>query len=375
MDSVRSTELLDIPSSRRALPPGLAGAEPTTELLRRPAQGAAQDTPRSYAPPAPHAPPQAWSLARTALPLLALAALVAVTSAGVARFAAEVWNEREEAAASQDPAPRQRWFTGEVVVTLDESLDALGPQAEDALRAAFLAWQGTDAQLPVVRFVRGKGARPSLTPDGENSVLVAPIDFDGHETDLAITIGFSHPRTGEITEADIVINSRHVFSILEQPTSVTTTEAAALVPPRANAALRPLSCLGDANGAACGQTYDLQNVLTHEVGHFWGLPEDFEDRGSTMYSCTSACEVHKRQLAHADIQALQVLYGTAPPGGCGGARFSRAPTGSSLGTAAVATALGVVGLLWGGRRRRRARTAQPGTSTRHPRGGKRSSSD
>ncbi len=297
-----------------------------------------------------------------------------MTSASVARFAAELWNEREGATATQEPMPRQRWFTGEVVVTLDESLGALGPQAGEALRAAFQAWQGTNAQLPIVRFARGQGARPSLTPDGENSVIVAPIDFEGHETDLAITIGFSHPRTGEITEADIVINSRHVFSILEQPANVTTTEAAAMVPPQANAALRPLSCLGDASGAACGQTYDLQNVLTHEVGHFWGLPEDFEDRGSTMYSCTSACEVHKRLLAHTDVHALQQLYGTAPQGGCGGARFSRAPTGSGLGTAAVAAALGVIGLLWGGRRRR-TKPAQPGMSTKHPSGGKRSNND
>lgn len=316
-------------------------------------------------------------LLRTTLPLIGLAAIVAATSAAIARRAAEAWNGRDAAPVPAETAPSQRWFTGEVVVTLDESLGTLGPEAEEALRAAFSAWHGVDARVPAVRFVRGSGARPSLTPDGQNSVLIAPIEFEGHETDLAITIGFSHPKTGEITEADIVINARHGFSILEQPPSVATAEAAdaaATVATRADAALRPLSCLGDANGAACGQTYDLQNVLTHEVGHFWGLPEDFEDRGSTMYSCTSACEVHKRRLASADVHALRRLYGTEPQEGCAGATFAAAPS-SGVGTAFLAAALGLAGVLWGGRRRRREVRAQPGTSTRHPRGGNRSKSD
>lgn len=332
------------------------------------------------------------------LPVLGLVTVVATGSALLARYAATRMNAAH--AAESGDAPAQRWLGERVVVTLDESLESLGPDARAALLSAFDAWHATGAPLPRVEFVTGRGAQPSLTPDGRNSVLIAPIEFEGHETDLAITIGFSHPKTGEITEADIVINARHVFAVVPEPAEGSEGDALASADRPTNPELRPLSCLGTSDGAACGQTYDLQNVLTHEVGHFWGLPEDFEDRSSTMYSCTSACEVHKRRLAAGDVQALHALYGHAPEATCQGAPIARAQR-PSTGSAAFALGLGLGGLWWGQRRRRRnARPApmappgsgapragaptldgslgevsQPGTSTSAPSGGSFKSND
>ncbi len=265
--------------------------------------------------------------------VIAVATCVATAGAALlAKEAVEYWLDSDKAEpAETNLGHQQHWQTSDLVVTLDESLERLGPHHDAAIRAAFNAWAETGVALPEVRFQHGKGRRPSLTPDGVNSVILAPIEFAGHELDLAITVGFSNPKTGEITEADIIINTRHRFSevlptqstALAAAPSQTGTQAATKA---ASPAGRPQSCVGYFDGNSCGQSYDLQNVLTHEVGHFWGLGEDYEDPRATMFSCTSACEVHKRELTPGDRKLVTDLYaGVEPSVGCG-ARLARPST-------------------------------------------------
>jgi hypothetical protein len=256
--------------------------------------------------------------------LAVLTCLAAGAAALLAKRAVEDWLEPKPTRPVETSlGHQQHWQTSGLVVTLDESLDRLGPHHEAAIRRAFAAWDAAGAPLPEVRFQRGKGRRPSLTPDGVNSVILAPIDFEGHEMDLAITVGFSNPKTGEITEADIVINTRHRFSDVQPPPSAALASApqessARAATKAASAEVRPQSCVGHFDGSTCGQSYDLQNVLTHEVGHFWGLGEDYEDPRATMFSCTSACEVHKRELTAGDQKLVSDLYaGIDPNAGCG----------------------------------------------------------
>ena len=56
---------------------------------------------------------------------------------------------------------------------------------------------------------------------------------------------------------------------------------------------------------------DLQNILTHELGHGVGLGDVYEDACAavTMYGYSSEGDVLKRTLEPADILGLKILYG------------------------------------------------------------------
>jgi MYXO-CTERM domain-containing protein len=252
----------------------------------------------------------------------------------------------------------ERWQTSHLKVTIDDSVDSLGPGARDAIENAFGAWLGTGADLPSLTFDTSHGARPSETPDGRNTVMVAPIDIPGHENDLAITIGFSDADTGALVEADVVINSRHRFGVLGTTQTASTSQVSSRDAQGENLVGGDGggSCTTyNASALGCGDRYDLQNVVTHEAGHFFGMADDLSDDHATMYKCTSVCETHKRDVDSADVQAMTKLYAggfadDGPAAGCS-SRVSPGRTSPSERSAlAVMLALGVVGLV---RRRRR----------------------
>lgn len=56
---------------------------------------------------------------------------------------------------------------------------------------------------------------------------------------------------------------------------------------------------------------DVQNIMTHEFGHWCGLDDLYEDKDYwlTMYGYASAGETYKRTLGLGDILGLQEVYG------------------------------------------------------------------
>lgn len=249
-------------------------------------------TVRSHAPPTAPAPSDAlrrrrrWSAALCGLAaglLLSLGVGQRPSSAGE-RMAPVVLVHGAPKLKTTPSGDLKRWNRADVTVTLDASLEQLGPGARDAVVLGFGTWIESQQRLPALRFDHGAGATPSLEPDGKNTVMFAAIDIPGHKNDLAITIGFANPSTGHIVETDIIINARRHFALLEG------TQPAAHPP------------------AACQSRYDLQNVITHEVGHFFGLDEDDEDATTTMYFKISACETHKRDLTDVDRSVMTSLY-------------------------------------------------------------------
>ncbi|HWA72337.1 MAG TPA: matrixin family metalloprotease, partial [Polyangiaceae bacterium] len=200
-----------------------------------------------------------------------------------------------------------RWHARKNKVTIDASVEKLGEGAVSAVQSAFGTWLGSDPKLPDLTFDTVRGARVELKPDGKNTVLVAPITVPGHERDLAITLTYSDENTGAIVEADIIINSTQTFRVLTKDEGDDESSGAHK---GAGDKQRPLSCStgGVVVNSCRDEAYDLQNVLTHEVGHFFGLGEEMSDGSATMYYCTSRCETHKRALASVDSDSISNLY-------------------------------------------------------------------
>lgn len=226
----------------------------------------------------------------------------------------------------------QHWQRKNVTVYLDSSLKKLDPNASEAVIQAFGSWAASDPRVPNLTFDSGN-TTTQPTQDGKSTVSYAEITTPGHEKDVAITVTYSNDKTGEILEADVLLNARY-------PMGVLTADMKSKVPG-----------LHETEAADCQSRYDAQNVTTHEAGHFFGLGEDMVEREATMFLSIGQCEVHKRELAATDVGALSTLYAdsaseaaSAGPKACsfGPARFGG-------GSAFFAAMLGISAL----RRRRR----------------------
>ncbi len=121
----------------------------------------------------------------------------------------------------------------------------------------------------------------------------------------------------------------------------------------------------DPDDANCVLAFDLENTLTHELGHVVGLdhppndaPGAFE---ATMFASATRTDTSKRDLADDDIAGLCTIYPTGVPeaGECygvgrpGPSTISFEQVACGQGDAPVAGALAIMGLCW---RRRRGRT-------------------
>jgi hypothetical protein len=260
----------------------------------------------------------------------------------------------------------ERWEQGEITITLDASLDQLSPAARESVQGAFGSWISSPAKLPRVTFDSRPHAPLLMEPDGENRVYYAPITVPGHENDLAITLAYSNTDTGEILEADIVVNSRHPFALLDasamgaapgagrkddpgtaggtnpgspatgsghgdpksgndgthgSPQTGTDGRSAsngsgdgAHGAPGGKTATAPAPATTPPAAPSCTNKYDLESVVAHEAGHFWGLGEDMTDTTATMYFSTAPCTVGKRLLKADDAHVVSTLYAEPPTG-------------------------------------------------------------
>jgi hypothetical protein len=186
----------------------------------------------------------------------------------------------------------ERWMHGPVTVTIDPTLARATPVAKEAILNAFGAWASSGAYLPQIVF-NATSTPGQAAQDGVNLLLLGPITQPGDETYLAITISYALESTGEIVEADTIFNDAYDWASID---------AAA-----------------DGEPVECGARYDLQNVATHEAGHFFGLGEDYSDETTTMYVSSKLCQTSKRELSLPDVSAVSGLYagGMTKASSCG----------------------------------------------------------
>jgi hypothetical protein len=80
-----------------------------------------------------------------------------------------------------------------------------------------------------------------------------------------------------------------------------------------NAQYRKFKAL-PANSTPGGQYEDLQNILTHEFGHAFGLDHNSNDASVVMFPLAPTGEISKRLLAEDDKAGLRALYPIAEAG-------------------------------------------------------------
>jgi len=175
----------------------------------------------------------------------------------------------------------ERWTQGAVTITIDPTLAQATPAARDAIVRAFGAWASTRASLPQLSF-DATSTPGQAVQDGVNRLLFGPITVAGHEDNLAVTISYADESTGDILEADTIFNSGYDWTSMDPASG--------------------------SDPARCDRRYDLQNVATHEAGHFFGLGEDYDDQSTTMYVSSELCQTSKRVLSPSDVSAASGLY-------------------------------------------------------------------
>jgi MYXO-CTERM domain-containing protein len=148
---------------------------------------------------------------------------------------------------------------------------------------------------------------------------------------LATTLVTHHPQSGMIYDADIELNDWGGDPGPLPPTGAPadgwyfTCDPA----PSGGVADVPPLC-GDYGDPACAYA-DVQNTITHEAGHFFGLAHPSSPESATMWAYAPLREIAKRTLDPDDVAGICAIYpaGAAPtscpgldtpecvPSGCG----------------------------------------------------------
>jgi hypothetical protein len=189
-----------------------------------------------------------------------------------------------------------QWATSPTFVMSPSLAQTLGvPDAEAAGRAAVATYA---ADLPQLGLTFQVGATQPLGYDptpgalNQNDILSIDQNWPYDENAIAITILTIDPATNDILDADIVLNTAsHTFAALP------------------------------ADSQPGGLYDDLQNTLTHELGHAMGLAHNTEDATVVMYPGAPKGQVSKRVLTADDKAGLAFLY---PGTSLGGANATHA---------------------------------------------------
>jgi hypothetical protein len=155
----------------------------------------------------------------------------------------------------------------------------------DSAKAAFTTWNNAGSKASSQ--YAGTTTNNTITSNDQTNIVIwIGPDFTGDksnidltDTTLAMCRYSFYSNNGEIVDADIYFNGiNHTWATDGSP-----------------------------------DKYDVQNVLTHEIGHFWGLSDLYDDasKNCPMYGYASAGEISKRILNADDIAGIRAIYGTS----------------------------------------------------------------
>jgi hypothetical protein len=97
---------------------------------------------------------------------------------------------------------------------------------------------------------------------------------------LGVTTTWYYPDTGEVVETDTIMSNKYSWY------------------------------WSGSNTCAYSDVYDAQNILTHEIGHWFGLADHYsvDYENNTMYGYGSKTESKKNTLTAGDILGLRAIY-------------------------------------------------------------------
>lgn len=164
------------------------------------------------------------------------------------------------------------------------------PAVREAVRKAFAAWGTVVCPGGAVSLQLGE-LQDTPCGQSEYDALGANVnvivfrddrwDFKGVDDNVAKTTVHFDANTGEILDADIEVNTAHnLFTVSDTIVN-----------------------------------YDLQTVMTHEIGHFLGIAHGPE-YGSVMYAAYEKGSLDGRKLTQDEIDAICTMYPPHRPGTC-----------------------------------------------------------
>jgi hypothetical protein len=143
---------------------------------------------------------------------------------------------------------------------------------------AFGAWQNVSNGK--VAFVAGSPTTVNRAKyDGQNIIAWGRTSGSA----LAVTYTWYYPSTGVVAETDTIMNLKFPWSWTDQSSSQNCADA---------------------------NSYDAQDILTHELGHWMGLDDEYTSAyvDNTMYGYGSKGEVKKDTLTTGDIAGVGNIY-------------------------------------------------------------------
>lgn len=187
----------------------------------------------------------------------------------------------------------------EFVVDRNAAVRFNEPEAFGAIQAAVTAISHATPGLQLsVRQGTTKGLGYDDHGPNQNEVVI-PDTWDFDKNSIAVTVLTVDSKSHRILDADIAFNKVHrKFRVLEK------------------------------SQPGVGEYDDIQNVVTHELGHALGLAHNEADTQAVMYPGARRGEINKRTLTTDDEDGLLLLYpatgasaldgtGADPQTGCG----------------------------------------------------------
>lgn len=161
----------------------------------------------------------------------------------------------------------------------------------EAINDSFQTWEDDPDSYIDFEYAGGFSGTPSSFigdgfMNGDNEVGWASIS-ESYPNAIAVTLIWYNIFTGLIAEVDMAMNGDFPWSQTDIP-----------------AGTDPNIVIGDSS------SYDVQNIVTHEVGH-WLLLEDLYQKPAgyqTMFGYGSKGELKKRSLESGDLAGLQAIY-------------------------------------------------------------------